>query len=507
MVDELLDELPFTGRDAELDAIESFFREGTDAGMLVVGASGAGRTRLAKEALVRLERAGVPTEWVAATPVMASIPFGAVAHLLPQGGACAYTDPLAVLRAVTSEIRQRAGGERLVLVVDNAHLLDDGSLAVLCHLFRHGVTGLIATLRTDVQLAAAKAEMWGDCRSRQLHLAPLSDAAVERLIDAVLPGHVDGPTRARLRRAARGNPRALRNLLHGAIETHTLRRRHRVWRWDGELPPTPALAAWVTGAVGKVAPDVSALLEIVACAEPLEVPLLEQLTSADTVDAAERAGLLTIERSQASLARPLHGEVLRAELTPYRSRTIYRRLAALSPRPTNDLLRAASWQVRGGGPVRPTLLADGARAALAHGAPDLAEQLANAARNTAPGAAADLLLAEVLLHRGDTARAAALLSRWPDAPGADWAVARASVLYWGTGQVAAAERELAKAAIDPDAATAAATHARILLFDGRRRQGGTGPRRPRPGRTTGERRTQHRPWRRRRPATSRSPPT
>src|SRR5437868_4949089 len=413
LVNGLIDELPFTGRDAELGTIESSFRQGTEAGILIAGASGTGCTRLAKEALARLAGPDVSIEWVAATPAMASIPFGALAHLLPPGDARTYDDPLTVLRAVAAEVTRRRGSGRLVLGVDDVHLLDDGSLAVLGHLAKCWTTFLVTTLHTDVPVAATATALWKDCWAQRLELAPLPDAEVDRLLDAVLPGYVDGPSRSRLRRAVRGNPMALRELLHSGTEAHALRWRPRGWRLDGMLPPNPRLAASVNGVLGEVRPAVGRLLEVVACAEPLEVRLLERLTDTATVEAAERAGLLTIERSRARLARPLHGEVLRAGLAPYRSSTIYRRLAALVPGPergeVDGVLRAASWQLRSGVLARPDLLADGARAALARGDLDLAEELAYAAQKIAPGARADLLLAEILLYRGDAARAATLL--------------------------------------------------------------------------------------------------
>jgi hypothetical protein len=51
--------------------------------LLLAGAPGVGKTRLAREALAAAEAAGCDTEWAVASRAVAAIPFGALAHLLP----------------------------------------------------------------------------------------------------------------------------------------------------------------------------------------------------------------------------------------------------------------------------------------------------------------------------------------------------------------------------------------------------------------------------------------
>ena len=52
-------------------------------GVVLAGAAGIGKTRLAGELLTRARAAGRATAWVQATRSAGSIPFGAFAHLLP----------------------------------------------------------------------------------------------------------------------------------------------------------------------------------------------------------------------------------------------------------------------------------------------------------------------------------------------------------------------------------------------------------------------------------------
>ncbi|WP_345572398.1 helix-turn-helix transcriptional regulator, partial [Nonomuraea rosea] len=131
----------------------------------------------------------------------------------------------------------------------------------------------------------------------------------------------------------------------------------------------------------------------------------------------------------------------------------------------DDALRAGIWQADSGTVTRPDAVRRGTRQAVDRADLALAERLARAARDAEPGGAADALLAEVLEYRGHSAEAAEVLSDVPP-PGPErvrWALARAETLYWGSGEVAAAERTLDLVSGD----LAEGTRTWILLFDGR----------------------------------------
>jgi hypothetical protein len=73
---------PLVGRSAELAALTATIADARPGGMVLAGAVRVGKTRLAREAVDRTA-AGRAVAWVAATQAAASIPFGAVSHLLP----------------------------------------------------------------------------------------------------------------------------------------------------------------------------------------------------------------------------------------------------------------------------------------------------------------------------------------------------------------------------------------------------------------------------------------
>lgn len=74
---------PLIGRREELSVIECALGEDQCRGLVLAGAPGVGKTRLAREALAAAAAAGCETKWAVASRAVAAIPFGAMAHLLP----------------------------------------------------------------------------------------------------------------------------------------------------------------------------------------------------------------------------------------------------------------------------------------------------------------------------------------------------------------------------------------------------------------------------------------
>jgi hypothetical protein len=89
--------------------------------VVLAGAAGVGKTRLAGEALVAAERRGAAARWAAGTGASQGLPLGAFAALLETVGG----DPAQVLRRATEALVAGAGRAGVVVAVDDAHLLDE----------------------------------------------------------------------------------------------------------------------------------------------------------------------------------------------------------------------------------------------------------------------------------------------------------------------------------------------------------------------------------------------
>jgi DNA-binding CsgD family transcriptional regulator len=446
---------PLVGRREELERIERVLRDRAASGVVVAGAAGVGKTRFAREALGVAEAAGCFTLWSTATRAAASIPFGAFAHLLPVPDA-GPAGRLDLLRRAGGALREQANGRRLVLAIDDAHLLDEASAALAHQLASTATAFILVTLRRGEPALDPIAALWKDGLAEYLELQSLAQPDVKRLIPAALGGDVDGPTLLRLWEATRGNALFLRELVVGGLEQGTLSGTSGVWRWTGTIKPGARLGEIVESRLGRLADTERAALELVALGEPIGIRLIEPLAAPGALEQLQRRGLLVLERSgrrtDARLAHPLYGEVLRAS-TPALGKMCARLaelLEATGARRREDLLRLASWRLEAGVPGDPELLIAAAWRAQAAFDPALAERLAGAAVAAGGGFAARHALGVALNRQGRFEEAETVLvalesSTDDDEQAALIADGRASNLFWGMGLAPDAERVLLRA--------------------------------------------------------------
>jgi len=118
-------------REAEMDRILARLNGPRPAAFVLAGAAGVGKSRLAFEAARSATNLGFTTAEAVASRAAAAMPFGPFAPFLPETGH-APGDLLGLLRLAGDAILGRAGPDRrLLLVVDDAQLLDDGSAALV----------------------------------------------------------------------------------------------------------------------------------------------------------------------------------------------------------------------------------------------------------------------------------------------------------------------------------------------------------------------------------------
>jgi len=463
---------PLLGRDSELAALVVGYARPADAGVLVVGAAGVGKTRLVRQAATRLHAAGSRVQRVIATRSAATIPFGAVSHLLPSDPADGDSR-VTTFRRIADRMNAAGGRRRTVLVVDDGHLLDDPSAALVHHLAAHRAAFVLITARADADLPDAIAALWHTDLIQRLDLDPLSSDAIDALIDQETDGVVDAITRRHLHRICGGNPLFLREVLSDVERTQPAPT--GILRWTNLSQATPRLAELVSTRLRAVSGPAREALDVIVCGEPVPVAWIEDLFGAGTTDAVERSGLAVTEVSGRRLlirpAHPLYGETIRASMTEARAQFAWSRLAtqitSTPMRRSDDRLRAGAWHLRSQRWTDPTLLLDAARSATARLDLDLATALARAAIQAGGGRGAALALAEILDRTGHYREAAQVLQDTGAAETGttDWAIVRARTLYWGEGDVDQAEQTLAESA-DTDNA-AGITRSWILLFSGR----------------------------------------
>ncbi|WP_214367899.1 LuxR C-terminal-related transcriptional regulator [Pseudonocardia sp. H11422] len=394
----------FTGRESELDFIADELRGPGARSVVIGGSAGLGKTRLAREALGVAKSFGLPTHWAAGISATSTIPLGALAHLVPAGDTT--SDPLTLLQRAVAAFAGDGRVRRSVVGIDDAHLLDDLSLALVHQLALSGRVALVLSVRTGEPVPSPVGTLWKDGLADRLELQPLSRGDTDRLVRSALGGIVDVRTSESLWRLSRGNPLHLREVIEAGRATGWLRTRGGVWHREGEFAVTARLAEMVGAQMGELAPAARAALEVLAIGEPLPLPTLVRLTNLEVVAVLERRLLITVERSgrhaEARLARPLYGEVVRAQIPQVAAGRLRRELLALaSGTGRDDPLRLARLLLNSDEPDPDVqLFVAGAEHAHRVREHEVAERLARAAAAGDGGFRAHLALMEAMHWQG-----------------------------------------------------------------------------------------------------------
>jgi DNA-binding CsgD family transcriptional regulator len=432
-----------TGRDSEFAFIRrSLTGAGSHSGVVIAGAAGVGKTWLAREALRRAEAAGERTKWIVGTESARALPLGAFIGELGES----MSDPLTnVRRVISSFVAQQRRG-RVVVGIDDAHLLDGLSALVVHQLAQSGGARLVVTMRTGSEEPDAVTLLYKDGLLARLDLEPLSAAATREVIESTLGGPVDARSAARFGKLTGGNALFLRQLLADQIAAGRMRNLAGVWMWDGDVAVSASLSDTVGRQMGRLSPRLATVVDTLSQCEPLDVDVLCDLVRRADLAAAERMGLVSVERTggrlTARLAHPLFGELRRASAGEMHLSAIRGRLATrLAQDADTDMhatVRRALLRLESDLDPEPELYLESARHAMTLLDLDLADRFAAAAAQAgAPGAAEVRAMNLLLLGRGEQAEAALRdIAGGPD--GHHWATVRAANLIWNLANLSEA---------------------------------------------------------------------
>jgi hypothetical protein len=348
--------------DRALKLLETGVRE--QSGAVLIGSAGVGKTWLARTAADRLASQFDRVDWV--TGAAPAVPFAAFNHLIdvPDTGKTA-----AVMRAA----RESLGDGRL-LIVDDAHLLDKLSAAMVYQLAVSGAVKLIVTVAPNNAVAEEISALWRDDLLARVDVEPA--------------GHDDS------------------------------RQASLVEQFVAALP----------GPAHRV-------LEYLAVADPLSVAEVSAL--AGDLGAAEAAGAVVIDGDVVRPAHPLFVDAVRDAMGGpelRRARTeVVSRLAA--PTGVVDRLRLAVLALDSESPQPVADLAAAAEDALRLGDLELAGRLGRAAAQRSPELSVRLTLAYALAWQGLGREADAVLGDVDPASLSEtelmaWALPRAANQFW-----------------------------------------------------------------------------
>jgi DNA-binding NarL/FixJ family response regulator len=427
-------------RPAEHEAIRSALSESDTCGMVVIGPAGVGKTTLARAVAAALPDTQV--HWAACTETSRAIPLGAFA---PWVGPSQVRDPLALLASAHESI---VSGGRIVVGVDDAHLLDQLSATLLHRIAVEQSGHIVATVRSGEPVPDAVTSLWKDGYLRRLDLRPLSKGQSIALVESVLGGTVEGLSADVMWEASGGNPLFLRYMVEGAVEACTLAEVDGVWQLRGPTAVSSGLAALLETRLDRAGEDAGRALKHLALCEPLDIDALSELAGEDAVDAAERQGLLRITHDghvlNARFSHPLYGDVVRRRLGTASSRKLRGRIVEVLRQRDLDSaaarIRLAQLYIDSDQQAEADLLIAAARDAVFLANLPLGEQLARNAFERGGDLRAGELLSRAVLWQGRPAEADAILAQFD--PGqldelqlVLWGIPRLSTLFWSLGEV------------------------------------------------------------------------
>ncbi|HEV8064569.1 MAG TPA: AAA family ATPase, partial [Acidimicrobiales bacterium] len=492
---------PLIGRSEELEFLRAARRRRRPSSIVVSGLPGVGKSRLVATALEEAEGEGWGVVHLRSSKGLKAVAFAPFRAVVPVPAA---KDLGEVVAALETALSGRRGAKGLLLVVDDAHDLDEASAGFVHHAVVSGLAVAALTLRSGAERPDALTALWKDGHAERVELQGLSRPETATLTARVLGGQVEEATIQRLWQLTDGNPLYLREVLLSAEEAGTLQRRNGTWRWRGEFRSGVRLREIVAERLGRLDPDELTAVELLSVARFLPVDLLAGLSGSTSVEKLESRALVEVERSgrrlEVCLAHPLYAEVVRAGMPALRAQSTRRRLALAvqraGARRAADRVNLAWWSLDAGIATDPVALTQAADAVLWHqgreisdhledilagtvlpgrppdrseggGDAGLAVRLARAAYDSSHTIAAGAGLAMTLCWAGEVTEAARILAELQAVtPSGDdharLALALSEVMFWGEHRHAEAVAVLNEAIAAASAGTDRALQAELL---------------------------------------------
>jgi DNA-binding CsgD family transcriptional regulator len=435
---------PLIGRTEEMRAIKAAISAPAVSGVLICGAEGVGKSRIAREGLSAAASQGCETRLTAGTSSAREIPLGAFTAWAPSG----VTDTVQLLQGVIESLTAAtSSAAKVVLGVDDVHLLDDLSTFVVHQIVQRGAAKVILTVRDGEPIPPAIQEIWKTGEFDRLDLQQLSLDETTALLSATLEGSVDSEAAQRLWKLTRGNVLYLRNIVEQEVADGRIVEESGRWRWMGDPIMPPGLVELIESRIGDLAAPVGDVIDVLAVGEPIELAVLSRITDAAAIEEAETRGLISLEPAgggiEVRVAHPLYAEVRRRRAPLSRLRRLRGLVATeLAASPDVDdigvVVRRATLSLDSDLTPDADLLVGAAYGAVWLGDLALADRLAEAAIHPGAGPEPNFVRGHALswLGRGDEAEAVFAgirTSELSDEDQARFGFLRSSNMLWAIG--------------------------------------------------------------------------
>jgi DNA-binding SARP family transcriptional activator len=285
---------PLVGREAELEILLDKIRagwQGRGATILLAGDAGAGKTRLAYEALRTAALFRMTALMGTAYEQESHLPYQPfieaidrylaeqgrppdqhpISHYHPMGSSDAQQELSGLFKATATFLTTLAGRAPVVLLIDDLHAADEASLSLFHYLARQTRSApvvLLATYRTDTPMNALSPfgslvnALYRERLSQEIQLAPLPQQATAQIITHTLGSEADPDLVQSIFEVAEGNPFFVQEITHAILKTEGVTQDSGVWRLQpGAALQVPSeLRALVLERVKRLGPTVETAL-------------------------------------------------------------------------------------------------------------------------------------------------------------------------------------------------------------------------------------------------------
>lgn len=399
------------GRDDVIGEVMAVVEGRRGRGIVLAGQAGVGKSRVAWEAAGRASATKWSVRTITATANSQHVPLGACAQWTDDVGG----GEAALVRRVGEAMVAGTAPGRLLLVVDDAHLLDDLSVLVVQHLVGSGAATVVMTIRVGEPMPAALSAWVKDGEVAWREVLALSREHTSAVLTAAFGASPDPDCGDRFWKMTGGNALFVRQLAEQEAGAGRLTVQGGALRWSGDVAVSSSLAEVVERQVGALPGPVLEVVDAIAVAEPLDRRSLALLARPDAVEEAEDRGLIRITGDEVCVGHPLFAEIRRARCGHARLARLRGQVAMAMGGGGSAVVmvkRGLLW-LESNLPVRPEVLVAAGGAANSLLDFDLAERLFAAAAEAGVGPRAHVSRAWTLFMMGDGDTAGDVLAAAP----------------------------------------------------------------------------------------------
>ena len=348
-----------TGRSDDVNSAVAALRGGSHVGVFLLGDSGIGKSTVIEAIVARLGPEVSPVR-IHGSPSLTKVPYGVLGPFIVGLPVQEATSQLAVLRTLWARLEEekRAAQKPLLLIVDDAHDLDEPTAGILAELAAAGWAKLVVGAAARPGLPEPLLQLWFEGIAERYDLRPLTLAQATELLENELGAQVLPNVAEILWEASGGNPLLLIGLIDDARSEGTLLQRNGVWLLARHLNSHgQRLTDVVRRQMLRRSPSERQALNLIALAEPVARDLIDSVVGDEVVASLIDHELIRAagpDSPEVRLWHSVYGDTLRALISPARSLQLRQSLLPLlESEPSSDegLLRHVSWSMDCGVPV------------------------------------------------------------------------------------------------------------------------------------------------------------